>query len=77
MNNQPDSSSSQPGQLVLVKKQHRWVFRYEPGEEAALLRSLADSARDPDSQLDWFDAAVLSHQLRGQLQDQLKKLMAG
>jgi len=50
-------------QLVLLKKGHRYVFRYQVGEEAKVLASLVEMARDPHSELDWFDAAVLSHQL--------------
>ncbi len=69
--------NAEPCQLVLVKKQHRWVFRYAPGEEAAVLRWLADTARDPGCDFDWFDAAVLSHQMGDKLHQQLKDLMSG
>ncbi len=62
-------------QLVLVKKAQRWVFRYRPGEETAVLESLARSARDPQTDLDWFDAAVLSHQMGDRMSNQLKSIM--
>lgn len=58
-------------QLVLVKQGQRYVFRYTPGEEAALLDSLAAMARDPHNDLTWFDAAVLSHQLGCRLSQNL------
>jgi hypothetical protein len=70
----PDSKSAE---LVLVKKHQRWVFRYRPGEEAAVLRWLADTARDPACDFDWFDAAVLSHQMGSQMHQQLKDMMPG
>lgn len=61
-------------QLVLVKHGHRYVFRYEPGEEAKVLAGLVDLARDDKSELDWFDAAVLSHQLGQRMSEQLEKM---
>jgi hypothetical protein len=64
-------------QLVLVKKTQRWVFRYRPGQETAVLQSLARSARDPEIDLDWFDAAVLSNQMGDRMSDQLKSIMNG
>lgn len=61
-------------QLVLVKHGHRFVFRYERGEETKVLSGLVDLARDPQSELDWFDAAVLSHQLGERMSEQLERL---
>ncbi len=61
-------------QVVLVKHGHRYVFRYERGEESKVLHSLVDMARDPESDLDWFDAAVLSHQLGERMSQQLQNL---
>ncbi|MBI1369232.1 MAG: hypothetical protein GC162_11340 [Planctomycetes bacterium] len=77
MTDSQDRSPIKPAELVLVKKTQRWVFRYMPGEEAAVLRSLAETARDPASDFDWFDAAVLSHQMGDQMHKQLKKMMPG
>jgi len=61
-------------QLVLVKHGHRYVFRYERGEETKVLSGLIDLARDPQNELDWFDAAVLSHQLGERMSEQLERL---
>lgn len=61
-------------QLVLVKNGHRYVFRYERGEETKVLAGLVEMARDPKSELDWFDAAVLSHQLGQRMSEQLDRL---
>jgi hypothetical protein len=63
-------------QLVFTKHGQSYIFRYAPGEEARVLKSLTVMARDPDSGLDWFDAAVLSHQLGRHIRadlDQLRK----
>lgn len=68
---QPDP---QPRQLVLRKKGHCWVVRYAPGEEGAVVRWLARFAADATQNFDWFDAAVLSHQMGGQMHQQLKEI---
>ena len=61
-------------QLVLVKKDQRWVFRYHPGGESEVIGTLAAAAKDPITTFDWFDAAVLSHQMGHRLGAQLNKL---
>ncbi|QDU72327.1 hypothetical protein [Mucisphaera calidilacus] len=63
-------------ELVLEKKGQRHVFRCGPGEESALLNQLALMVDDPKNNLDWFDAAVLSHhmglRMRRRLEDKRK-----
>ena len=49
--------------LSMVKGPHRFVFRYAEGRESELLASFVALAGDPDSEFDWFDAAVLSYQM--------------
>ena len=53
--------------LSMVKGRHRFVFRYAEGMESELLASFVALANDPNSEFDWFDAAVLSYQLGHQL----------
>lgn len=62
-------------QLVLIKSSQRFVFRYQKGEEAQVLECLIEQAKDPDSVMDWFDAAVLSHQLGQTLGRQLEQIL--
>jgi hypothetical protein len=62
-------------QVVLVKDGQRFVFRYEQGEESKVLASLMQMAKDPDNQLDWFDAAVLSHQMGRRMSKRLEQLL--
>lgn len=74
--------ANEPRQLTLVKKGQYYLFRYQPGQEAALIQTLIEKAEDPKSPIDWFDAAVLSHQMghrmAAEMQDLLKnKLGAG
>lgn len=66
---------SKPNHLVLVKHEQKWIFKYMSGEEQAVLFWLAEQARNPKSEFDWFDAAVLSHQMGDTLHNELKHLM--
>jgi hypothetical protein len=56
----------------MVKGEHRYVFRYFEGHESDLLASFVALATDPDSEFDWFDAAVLSYQMGHQLSRELE-----
>ena len=62
-------------QLTLVKKGHYYLFRYVPGEEAALIHTLMEKADDPACPLDWFDAAVLSHQMGHRMAGEMQGLL--
>lgn len=71
------SSQSTPRDPVtLVKGGHRWTFTCEQGGEAALLGRLAELARRADVPFDWFDAALVSHQLRRRLNAGLHRIDA-
>lgn len=61
-------------QLSLVKGQHRFVFRYQAGDEAEVINSVAMLAADPNSGFDWFDAAVLSYQMGRRVEVELDKI---
>ena len=62
-------------QLTLVKKGEYHIFRYQPGEEGAMLQALIEQAESPKSPLDWFDAAVLSHQMGHRMADEMQALL--
>lgn len=61
--------------LSLVKGKDQYHFRYEEGEEAGVLQSLVDMVNRRDVAFDWFDAAVLSHQLGQHLSKELTAYM--
>jgi hypothetical protein len=61
-------------QLSLVKGEERFVFRYAGGQEAEVIDAIAELAADPDSTLDWFDAAVLSYQMGRRLETELDQV---
>jgi hypothetical protein len=50
-------------QVVLVKNGQRFVFRCAAGEEPGLVEQLQNLAGDTTHPLQWFDAAMLCHQL--------------
>jgi hypothetical protein len=58
--------------LSLVKGAEHFCFRYEVGEEAKVLDALIAMVNRRDLAFDWFDAAVLSHQLGQHLAKELK-----
>lgn len=63
---------SQLKTLSLMKGDQHFCFRYEPGQESAVLDALIDMVNRRDLPFDWFDAAVLSHQLGEHLAKELK-----
>lgn len=60
--------------MTLVKGPHRWRFACEAGSEAALLRRLSELAGQPGIPFDWFDAALVSHQLSKRLKPGLHRI---
>lgn len=70
-----EGSSAPKRQVALVKGAHRYIFRYAPGEEARLLQGLTEMAKDSKCDLNWFDAAVLSHQLGQRIGQQLDRIL--
>ena len=62
-------------QLTLVKKGHYYLFKYMPGDEAALIQTLIEKAENPKCPLDWFDAAVLSHQMGHRMAAEMQSLL--
>jgi len=58
--------------LSLVKGRHHFCFRYTVGDEGKVLESLVEMVNRRDLPFDWFDAAVLSHQLGQHLAKELK-----
>ena len=58
--------------ISLVKGNQHFCFRYEAGQEAKVLDALIDLVNRRDLPFDWFDAAVLSHQLGQHLAKELK-----
>lgn len=62
--------------LALVKNGKRYVFSCAPGHEAQTLNQIAEMVTRDESDLTWFDAAVLSHQLGERMSKRLSELGA-
>jgi hypothetical protein len=58
-----------------VKGRHHFYFRYEAGQESGVLNSLVELVNRRDIPFDWFDAAILSHQLGQHLAKELKAFL--
>lgn len=74
----PAPGTVDPREVVtLAKGRHTWTFACDPGDEAVLLRQVSDLARKPDIPFDWFDAALVSHQLSRRLKSGLQRIDGG
>lgn len=62
-------------QLVLKKGDQKFIFRYERGREDELLDALIAQVKDPRTDFDWFDAAVLSFKLTRTLLARAEELL--
>jgi hypothetical protein len=49
--------------LVLVKGQQHYEFSFSQGQEPAVLSAMIELAADRHSEFDWFDLAILQHQM--------------
>jgi len=68
-------STSEMKTLSLVKGDHYYCFRYEVGQEVKVLDALTHMVRKSNQEFDWFDAAILSHQLGRHMAKELKEHM--
>ena len=63
--------------LTLNKGDREFRFAYDAGDERQVLEAVAELAGDASEPLDWFDAAVLTHQLGEHLGAELDALLGG
>ena len=75
MESTSNSSASPMKTLSLLKGKDHFCFRYEVGQEAKVLDALIDMVNKREMRFDWFDAAVLSHQLGQHLAKELKTFL--
>lgn len=54
--------------VLLQSKGHSYVFLYPDGQSAraSILRHLGHMAADPNLQFSWYDAAIVSREIRSQ-----------
>lgn len=64
--NSPDNARS-PMRVSLVKGRHRWVFECDRAGEAELVIRLGELAAARVGGFEWFDVALVTHQLNHRL----------
>jgi hypothetical protein len=69
------NNAAQIKTLSLMKGKEHFCFRYEVGQETKVLDALIEMVNRRDMHFDWFDAAVLSHQLGQHLAKELKRFL--
>ena len=69
------SYDAQSKKLVLLKNGQRYLFAFEAGDERQVFATLVELVKDPDNDLDWFDAAVLSDQMGRQMGQQMQQIL--
>ena len=57
------SSNLKRHRVVLMKGEHCWKIRWDSGEEDLLVAVVSDLAADEQIDFDWFDAAMVRHQV--------------
>ena len=62
-------------QLILKKGKQKFIFRYNSGSEDKLLDVFIEQAKSGRTDLDWFNAAVLSFKLTQSLIGQADELI--
>ena len=62
--------------LSLMKGKQHFCFRYQPGDEAHVLDALVEMVNRRELSFDWFDAAVMSHQLGQQFSQRIEGIFA-
>lgn len=50
--------------LALVRDEHRYVFLYDDESADTVLNQICSYASDPEFNLTWYDAALLSQRVR-------------
>ncbi len=58
--------------VTLTKQDQKFLFRYEVGDELKLLDALIEMVNRRDLSFDWFDAAVVAHQVGEHIAQELK-----
>ena len=58
----PDKKQA-PHRIVLVKGNHQWRFEWESGQEISAVRAITEIAKSPETDFDWFDAAMVCHEI--------------
>jgi hypothetical protein len=56
--------------LALIKGEEHYIFVYDEASRPQVIENIRDQAADPDLNLSWFDAMVLTKKAREQASDE-------
>lgn len=59
-------------EVTLLKNGHRWRIACAAGEEPELLEAVSELAESDDIDFDWFDAALVAHELKRRVHANIK-----
>ena len=61
--NMPNNKEKTSHRVVLVKGDDQWRFEWEVGKELETVEAITEIAKSPDTDFDWFDAAMVCHEM--------------
>jgi len=61
--NMPKNTEKTSHRVVLVKGEDQWRFEWESGQELKAVEAITEIAKSPDTDFDWFDAAMVCHEM--------------
>lgn len=63
-------------EITLLKNGHRWRLACAAGEEPELLEAVSELADDDRVAFDWFDAALVAHELKRRVHEAIEAFAA-
>ncbi|MDP6541164.1 MAG: hypothetical protein QF444_05155 [Phycisphaerales bacterium] len=61
--NMTEKNNNSSHRVVLMKGEVQWRFAWNNGEEAVAVKAITDIAKSPENDFDWFDAAMVCHEM--------------
>jgi len=61
--NMPKNTEKTSHRVVLVKGEDQWRFEWQSGQELETVEAITAIAKSPDTDFDWFDAAMVCHEM--------------
>jgi hypothetical protein len=61
--NMPKNTEKTSHRVVLVKGEDQWRFEWDSGQELKAVEAITEIAKSPDTNFDWFDAAMVCHEM--------------
>ena len=59
----PNKNNDSSHRDVLVKGEQQWRFEWDSGQEIITVKAITEIAKSPDTDFDWFDAAMVCHEM--------------